>query len=131
MTVPLVRDYMAGNLVTVSDDMEINAAMNVLLKNRISGAPVLDDEGALVGVLSKKDCLRAALEASYYRQWGGPVRDYMTRKVRTIDADADILEATRIFVDSAFRRLPVLESGQLVGQLSRADALQAMSDLWD
>ena len=128
--VALVSDYMATNLITLSPDTEINRAMCLLLKHRISGAPVLDTSGTLVGVLSKKDCLRAAIEASYYRDWGATVDAHMSRDVETLDAGADILTAANAFVNSTYRRFPVLEDGRLVGQISRADALRAMSDNW-
>lgn len=125
-----VADYMARNLITLSPETEINHAMNLLLTRRISGAPVLDESRALVGVLSKKDCLRAAIEASYYRDWGATVAAHMTTEVETLDANADILTAANAFVSSAYRRFPVLENGRLVGQISRADALRAMADHW-
>lgn len=128
--VPVVADYMTRDLTTLSPDMEINRAMNVLLESRISGAPVLDQDGVMVGVLSKKDCLEAALEASYYRDWGKTVSAYMSKDVETMDAGMDIVTATNVFLSSAFRRFPVMEDGQLVGQISRADALRAMSENW-
>ena len=128
--VPLVSDYMARDLITLSADMEINRAMNILLDRGISGAPVVDSAGRLVGVLSKKDCLKAALEASYYRDWGQPVAKYMTKDVQTLHAGMDILTATNAFLNSVFRRFPVMENGRLVGQISRADALRAMRDNW-
>jgi CBS-domain-containing membrane protein len=62
---------MSRELITLTPEMEINRAMNLLIDNRISGAPVLDATGNLVGMLSQKDCLKAALHASYYREWGG------------------------------------------------------------
>lgn len=126
-----VSDYMARNLVTFSPDDEINHAMNVLLVHRISGAPVVDRGGGLVGVLSKKDCLRAAIEASYYREWGTTVAAHMTSPVETLDAGLDILAAANAFVTTSYRRFPVLEGGRLVGQISRADVLQAIADNWD
>ena len=128
--VPRVADYMARNLVTLTPATEINRAMNILLDRGISGAPVVDAGGWLVGVLSKKDCLKAALEASYYRDWGGTVDKYMSREVQTLEADTDILQAVKAFLDTPFRRFPVLQDGRLVGQLSRADALRAMRDHW-
>ena len=128
--IPLVSDYMTRDLVTLTPDMEINHAMSILLDRRISGAPVIDAQGWLVGVLSKKDCLKAALEASYYRQWGGVVERYMSQDVKTLDAGMDIVAATRAFAESAYRRFPVLADSQLVGQISRADALRAMRDYW-
>jgi len=128
--VQLVSDYMARELVTLSPEMEINHAMNILLDHRLSGAPVIDKAGALLGVLSKKDCLKAALDASYFRDWGGTVSKYMSADVQTIPADMNIIAATEAFLKSAFRRFPVIENGRLVGQISRADALRAMRDSW-
>ena len=128
--VALVSDYMARDLITLSPQTEINHAMSVLLDNRISGAPVLADDGTLVGVLSKKDCLKAAMQASYYRSWGSAVEAYMSRDVQTLEAGMDIFEATNAFLESSFRRFPVVEDGRLVGQISRADALRAMKDSW-
>lgn len=128
--VACVADYMSRDLIILSPEQEINHAMNILLDHRLSGAPVLDQNGGLVGVLSKKDCLKAALEASYYREWGGTVATYMSTRIETLDAGLDIVSATKVFLDSSFRRFPVVENGQLVGQISRADALRAMRDNW-
>lgn len=127
---PLVSDYMTRDLITLTPDMEINHAMNILLDNHFSGAPVVDANGSMVGVLSKKDCLKAALDASYYQDWGKTVADHMSKDVKTLDANMDIITATSTFLESSFRRFPVMENGQLVGQISRADALRAMNENW-
>lgn len=127
---PKIEDYMAKQLVTLSPDMEINHAMNVLLDGRISGAPVLDDKGKLVGVLSKKDCLKAALNSSYYQEWGGTVADYMASEVETLEADMDLVQAAERFLASHFRRFPVLRDGRLAGQISRADVLRGLAENW-
>lgn len=128
--VALVSDYMARDLVTLTPETEINYAMGILLDRGISGAPVLDSGGNLVGVLSKKDCLKAAMEASYYRTWGATVAAHMSKNVETLDAGTDIFAAATAFVNSTYRRFPVMENGRLVGQISRADALRAMRDNW-
>lgn len=127
---PRIADYMARDLVTLAPDMEINRALHLLLDHRISGAPVVDASGALVGVLSKKDCLRAALNASYYQDWGDSVADYMSSDVHTLDAGLDIVTAAEAFLQSTYRRFPVMREGQLVGQISRADVLRALADQW-
>ncbi len=127
---PKIEDYMAKQLVTLSPDMEINHAMNVLLDGRISGAPVLDDKGKLVGVLSKKDCLKAALNSSYYQEWGGTVADYMASEVETLEADMDLVQAAERFLASHFRRFPVMRDGRLAGQISRADVLRGLAENW-
>ncbi len=127
---PCIRDYMIRDLVTLTPGTEINHAMNILLDRRISGAPVLDDNGWLVGVLSKKDCLKAALHAAYWRDWGQTVDKYMSQEVQTLQADMDIVAAAEAFLASSFRRFPVMQEGQLVGQISRADILRALNDQW-
>lgn len=125
-----VADYMTRELVLLAPDTEIMRAMQILLERRISGAPVVDDYGALVGVLSKKDCLHAALHASYHRDWSGAVEGFMTREVETMEAGIDIVTAAQRFVDSTYRRFPVLSEGRLVGQISRADVLRALAEHW-
>lgn len=127
---PRICDYMVRDLVTLTPNTEINRAMHILLERRISGAPVLDENGWLVGVLSKKDCLKAALHAAYWREWGQSVADYMSRDVQTLQADMDIIGAAEAFLASSFRRFPVMHQGQLVGQISRADILRALSEQW-
>lgn len=127
---PVIADYMAQDLITLRPNQEINEAMNVLLEHKISGAPVVNEDGRLVGILSKKDCLRAALEASYYREWGKPVASYMTENVETLDPGTDIIAGCEAFLASAFRRFPVVQDGRLVGQISRADMLRAMAENW-
>lgn len=129
-SLPLVTDFMSKDLVTLTPDMEINRAMNILLDRRISGAPVLDSDGFLIGVLTKRDCLKAALDASYYRDWGGRVEAYMSHPVTTIEASMDVISATNLFIEKPFRRFPVMDSGKLVGQLSRTDALRALASQW-
>lgn len=121
-----VADIMATELVTFSPDTIIHKAIQVLLDQRLSGAPVVDDTCALIGMLSKKDCLKVVLSSSYYQDWGGTVRDYMSPDVSTIDADTDLVSAAEFFLNSTFRRFPVLRDGRLVGQISRHDVLRAL-----
>jgi len=125
----LVRDYMAGHLVTFKPDMEVMDAIHELVKQRIAGAPVIDDKGDLVGMLSELDCMKVALNAGYYGDWGGPVADYMSTSVESVDADMNIVDLAQKFLGSGFRRFPVLRNNRLVGQISRRDALRALSEL--
>lgn len=127
---PTVADYMATSLVTVDPDLEIIKAMRILLERDVSGAPVVDAEGGLVGILTSRDCMNVAFSASYYQEWGGTVAEYMTTPVETIDAATDIVTASRRFLDSRFRRFPVLHRKRLVGQVSRHDILQALVEMW-
>jgi CBS domain-containing protein len=125
----LVRDYMAGHLVTFKPEMDVLDAIHELVQRRIAGAPVIDDKGDLVGMLSELDCMKVALNAGYYGDWGGPVADYMTPNVESVDAEMNIVDLAQKFLESGFRRFPVLRNNRLVGQISRRDALRALSEL--
>ena len=124
-----VREYMAASLVTFTPDMEVLRAIHELVEKRISGAPVLDEHGNVVGMLSEQDCMKVALQAGYYGELGGRVSEYMSREVKTIDADTNILELAELFLNAPYRRYPVMEDNRLIGQISRRDVLRAMETL--
>jgi CBS domain-containing protein len=124
------RDYMTANPITVGPDLDIHKAIRLLLKHRISGAPVVDGQGNLIGIISKKDCLKVAFRAGYHKERAGPVSDYMSRDVQTVEAGTDIVAVAERFLKGPFRRFPVLADNRLVGQISRHDVLRALEDLW-
>lgn len=124
------KDYMSGELVTFTPDTEVMSAINELVKHRLSGAPVVDESGKIIGVLSEKDCLKVGIAATYEGIPGGLVREYMTPKVVTVDVDTSLLEIAGMFIGSPFKRYPVLREGKLVGQISRSDLLRAINDLY-
>ena len=124
------RDYMSATLVTFTPDMDILQAINQLIEKRISGAPVVDKQGNLIGVLSEKDCLRVALQASYHGELAGTVAEYMHGEVKTVDAEASIADVAAMFLKDDYRRYPVIRDNRLVGQISRRDVLRALEALW-
>jgi CBS domain-containing protein len=122
----VVKDYMAKTIVTFKPDTPVLDAVHTLVKSRIAGAPVVDDAGNLIGMLSELDCMKVALQAGYYGNYGGPVRDYMTEGVKTVNIDMSIVDLAQVFIDSGFRRFPVTDNNRLVGQISRRDVLRAL-----
>ena len=122
----LVKDYMARTLVTFKPDTPVLDAVHILVKNRIAGAPVVDDEGNLIGMLSELDCMKVALQAGYHSAYGGPVRDYMSEGVQTVNLDMSIVDLAQVFIDKKYRRFPVTDNNRLVGQISRRDVLRAL-----
>ncbi|MBB4052145.1 CBS domain-containing protein [Devosia subaequoris] len=124
-----IADFMVTDLITVSPGMDILQAVTLLLDRGVSGAPVVEETDELVGILTKKDCFKAALNAAYYKEWGGTVDQYMTRSPETLDARIDIVSAAERFLASPYRRFPVVEDGHLVGLLSRSDLLRAFVEL--
>jgi CBS domain-containing protein len=125
-----VKDFMTADPVSLAPDMDIHRAMKILLEWEISGAPVLDEQGGLVGILSIKDCLRVAFSASYHQEWGGRVSEFMSSEVQTIESDTDIVEAAELFLKVRYRRFPVVTNGRLDGLISRYDVLRALEELW-
>ena len=125
------KDYMSANLVTFTPEMDILEAMSRLIEKRISGAPVVDKQGNLVGVLSEKDCLKVALHASYHSESAGTVAEFMHAQVKTVDADTSIVDIANMFLQDDYRRYPVMKDNRLVGQISRRDVLRALETLWD
>lgn len=123
-----VRDYMTRDIISLDQDMDIGAATRSLLQNNISGAPVLDEHGRLVGILSERDCMKVALHSGYHDIPYGLVRDYMSPKPETVAPDQNVLTIAEKFVHGRFRRYPVLDSGRLVGIISRRDVLRAIEN---
>ncbi len=123
----LVEDYMSTNLITFSPEQSILEVMELFAKHHISGGPVMDDNGFLVGIISEADCMKQISESRYFNQ---PILDksverFMTKKVETIPHDMSIFDAAGIFDRHNRRRLPVMKDGLLVGQISRKDIVIA------
>ena len=123
------RDFMVTKLVTLRPEMDVIRAVQLLLKNRISGAPVVDKEGNYLGIFSEKCSLNVLLDAAYEQLPSNEVRVFMDTEASTIRPDTHLLSIAQVFLLTPYRRLPVLDEGQLVGQVSRRDVLRASLDL--
>lgn len=124
-----IHDFMATNLITFSPETAIETAIQTFLTHKISGAPVVNSEGKLVGILSEKDCMKTLFESSYYNNLGGYVKEYMSTVITSIDIHESLSNVAEKFMESRFRRFPVIEGDKLVGQISRRDILRAMDQL--
>jgi CBS domain-containing protein len=125
-----VKDYMTANVITFKPNTDIMDAIRTLLSKRISGAPVVDKRGNIVGMLSEKDCLEVLLKASYFEEGGGQVSEFMTPGATTISLNANLVDVARMFLKNPYKRYPVMRDNVLVGQISRADVLKALKDMW-
>jgi len=130
-SISTVDDYMSRDLITFAPGDDIHKAIRSLLDARISGAPVIDPRGRLVGVLSTRDCFGVIYSTGYHQEWGGRVEDYMSRNVATIESGTNIFKAADIFMSSAFGRFPVVENERIKGQISRTDLLRALEEHWE
>ena len=125
-----VRDYMSKDLLTFIPEMEILRAGHLLVAHDISGAPVLDKQKILVGMLTERDCMRVAIQAEYHGMPGGLVGGYMSVNPQAVDPEESILKVADLFVEGRYHRYPVLENGSLVGVISRRDVMRAMGEFY-
>jgi CBS domain-containing protein len=131
-SLPTAREIMTTRLVTVQPDLPIFGAIRILLRNQISGAPVVDASGALVGMLSELDCLKVLANGEFYDDdpsEKGIVRNYMTRVTQSIDPESDIYTLAQYFLNHTVRRLPVVRGSRLLGQISRRDVLRTIEEM--
>jgi CBS domain-containing protein len=122
-----VKDVMTRSLITFHTDTQVKDAIEILIRKKISGAPVVDAAGKLVGMFSEKDGLKVFIRDAYVGQPLGTVGEVMSSRPEYIDEDVDVFRAAEIFILNHFRRLPVLDSHKyLVGLVSRKDILSAL-----
>ena len=126
-----VRDYMTTKLVTFKPDQSVQEVVEALIKYRISGGPVVNNNQELVGVISEGDCLKQLSESRYYNMplEHDNVEKRMAINVETIDANMDVFDAANKFLQSKRRRFPIVENGKLIGQISQKDILKAALQL--
>ena len=130
--VPTAREIMAKSLITLAPDSSVFDAIRTLVKKKISGAPVVDPDGKMVGMLSEADCLRVLASGEFYsddHREEGTVLNYMTAEFKHVGPELDIYAIAQYFLTHSVRRLPIMENGELIGQVSRRDVLIAMEQL--
>jgi len=142
-----VRDVMTPHVLSVVPDESIFVAAQLMLQKRISGLPVIDERGDLVGIVSEGDFLRRAETATerkrpkwmefllgpgrladeYVKISSRKVRDVMTDEVRTVTPNAPLEDVVRLMERHHIKRVPVTEGGKVVGIVTRANLLHAMA----
>ena len=107
-----VSDIMKRQLVIFAPEQSIHEVMRAFIKHRISGGPVVDESGTLVGVISEADCMKEISDSRYFNM---PILDksvahFMSKKVDTIESNTSVFDAAALFSKSSRRRYPVLEN---------------------
>ncbi len=122
-----VSDYMSTKLITFKPEQCVLEVMNVLIKKKISGAPVVNENNELVGIISEGDCMKQISQSRYYNQplEDVKVEEHMAREVETIDGEMNVFDAADKFLNSRRRRFPIVKDGKLVGLISQKDVLKA------
>jgi CBS domain-containing protein len=141
------RDVMTFPVITIKPDSSIREAAQIFVNRRVSAAPVVNDGGKLVGIVSEGDLLRRAeagterkrsswlllftgnerLAAEYVRAHARKVADVMTRDVITAMPDTPLHEIASLLEKNSIKRVPIVSNGQLVGLVSRANLIQSVA----
>ena len=121
-----VRDCMSQNMILFNKDQSIIEVVEILIKFRVSGGPVVNDQKRVIGIISEGDCVKQISESRYYNM---PMEDvsvekYMSRDVNTISPDVNLFDAANLFLKSKRRRFPVVEHDRIIGIVSQKDILR-------
>jgi len=146
-----VKDVMTKGLVTLKKEMPVKEAAEIFAKESIGGAPVVDEGGNLIGIVSESDLIMRDVrlhfptfiqlldgyiylprslekfESEFKRAVGARVGDVMTTDVATIDENATVEDAATLMVEKDIDRVPVMADGKLVGIISKSDLVKAIS----
>ncbi len=130
-----ITDIMKTDVVTVKKDTPIYEAMERLVEHNFTGLPVVDDNMALVGIVTEKDMLRLIVDLDILKleseldESSACVAKYMTEDVVTFSPEDSLLEICDCLLERDFRRIPIVSDGKLVGILSRKDIIDYMLEL--
>src|SRR5690606_18362360 len=134
-----IRDLMTTDVMTIPADASLKEAARRMVEAGVSGLPVLDDEGLLVGIITESDFVKVEADRRGSGRRAGMLRfldrhqdvpsqertvgDVMTTKVVSIGPDVDHAEAARVMQQEGVKRLPITEADHLVGLVSRSDVM--------
>lgn len=141
------RDIMVSPVITVKPSASVQEVAKILLERHISGVPVVDDQGRLVGIVSEGDLMHRAeagterkrswwlqgfigdeaLAAEYVKAHARKVADVMTRRVISASPDSPLHEIAALLEKNSIKRVPIVKDGRLVGIVSRANLIQAVA----
>lgn len=145
----IAKDIMTTDVVTIKKDATIQGIAKLLTEKRISGVPVVDDNGKVLGIVTKKDLIYKDVDLkfpSYVEVLGGvffvegikhyeeklkkllanKAEDIMTSKVTTIAEDIDVKSIAEIMIEKGINRLPVVKNDKLIGIVSRGDIVKSL-----
>jgi CBS domain-containing protein len=145
------NDVMVTNVIAVGPNASVQEVADILLTNRISAAPVVDDHGELIGIISEGDLIRRAelgterrrswwleifaseskeaLAIEYVKSHASKVGDVMTREVITTTPGTPLRDVAALLEKNRIKRVPIVERGKMVGIVSRANLVQALATL--
>jgi len=134
-----VKEIMTHDVLTVTKELSIRRLIKLLDKNKITGAPVVDEQGNLIGIVSSKDVIRAIDhlirvhvsidEQQDHRGMDNWVEGVMTTNVITVNEEDDVREVFATMVKRKIHRVPVVRDGKPVGIISSQDACRIVAGI--
>ncbi|KJY85163.1 CBS domain containing protein [Vibrio galatheae] len=121
-----VKDYMTLQAVTFTPEMSLSAALDKVMNSKYLGGPVLNDKKEVIGFLSGQDLLDKLINVSYYCQDSHIVADCMHPEVLSVSPETSIIELAEMMKVGKPKVYPVIDSGKLVGIITRRDVLRAI-----
>ena len=126
---PKISECMDQVVPTLKPDTPIMKAASFLLRHRVTGAPVVDYKGKLLGIITESDLLRLVTEGVDAKPpTKAKVSDFMTTDVITVPSTVDVYYVAGLFNENKFRRLPVVDNGKIVGAITRFDLLRVIQE---
>lgn len=116
-----VSELMTTGVMTVRDDDDVEEAARVLARHRISGLPVVNGNGALVGLVTEHDLIS---------KQGKNVADIMSRSLISVSPETPVEEVAHLLTNRRIRRVPVIDGDRLVGIVSRSDLVKQIAMRW-
>jgi CBS domain-containing protein len=149
MSIMKAKDVMTRNVISIAPDASVFEALRLMLQHKISGLPVVDRAGSVVGIVTEGDFLRRAetgterkrprwlelivgpgrLARDYVRSHARRVDEVMTYNVETVTEDAQLGDIVALMERHRIKRIPVVRAGQVVGIVSRANLLRALASV--
>jgi CBS domain-containing protein len=126
------KELMNTSVITIGKDEDLCEALRMMALNNITGLPVVDDDGGLVGMITEKDILVLlyhSLDEPCLDREVGKVGEFMTRNVVCFQPDDNLSDVAECLSTNNFRRVPILDEGKLVGIISRRDVIRHIQDL--
>lgn len=121
------KDIMTTKLITIKPDAKVKDAVKLIVKNNISGLPVINENTEVIGIVSEKDLLDLLFNPE---DLDAPISKIMMTRVTTIPSEATLFDVGDLFLSNSFRRLPVIDDkGRMVGLISRRDLLKSIDKL--
>ena len=121
-----VKHAMTNRVVTVHSGAMVDEVLDLLLRHRISGMPVVDDDEHIVGVITEHDLLNLLYNPETEQ---GQVSDYMTTNVLTVEEDGMLIDTVELFLSRNVRRIPVVRDRKVVGVISRHDVVRYIREV--